>query len=572
MRKDTCVLGIDDGHDASVAVVKNGRVVAALAEERLRNIKHFAGVPQMGISEVLKTAQIDPQDIDLIAIAGYNIVQLVGSAKRTHKLGSRIVRVSPIMERFDSLRRVAVKILYRFRPLKELFNVLEKIGLSNKEIMFVEHHLAHAATAYRLCPWKDETLILTSDYVGDYISSTVNIGRDNEIVRVKDSESTLTDSIGGFYTGMTRYLGLRAFDEEYKLMGLAPYGNPDYVYPIIERFIKISEGKPLKFQNLLGWHITRRYGSVHRLLEFQRFDNIAAATQKLLEDLLCEWVRNAIALTDIHKIAMSGGVFLNVKANQKIRKMPEVEKMFTFPAASDDGTSVGAALEGYTSFCRREGIKIQREPLVNVYLGPRFSDEDIELAIKEQGLSKNAAHYDDVEGVIGELVAKRKIIARFNDRMEFGPRALGNRSILCDASDWRMVKRVNDTIKHRTWWMPFAPTILDERIGYYLVNGEESPYMTMAFDTTKKRNEIVAATHPQDFTARPQTLRKNINPSYYHLLKAFENVTGYGGLLNTSFNLHGYPIVCTPQQAIWTFENSALDGLAMGNHLILSNP
>ncbi len=260
---------------------------------------------------------------------------------------------------------------------------------------------------------------------------------------------------------------------------------------------------------------------------------------------------------------------MNVKVNQKIREMPEVDRMFVFPAASDDGTSVGAALDGYASFCKRDGIKIEKEPLRDMYLGSAFSSEEIERTIKSEGLWKNAARYDDVDRVAGELVARKKIIARFKGQMEFGPRALGNRSILCDASDWTMVKKVNETIKQRTWWMPFAPTILKERIDYYLIDGEEAPYMIMAFDTTDKRKEIAAATHPQDLTARPQTLKEDTNPSYYRLLKSFEETTGFGGFMNTSFNLHGYPIVCTPKQAIWTFKNSALDGLALGDYMIL---
>lgn len=552
--------------------MKNGSIIAAIAEERPRNVKHYAGVPEMAIREVLRIAQIDPQDIDLIALTGFTKVQMIGTTNITFNLAARIVPLSPLIERYDSVRDVAVKILRRFRPVKPTFKVLEKLGLSNKEVTFVEHPLTHAATAYRLCPWDDETLIFTSDYVGDFISSSVSIGRRDEIERLKDSESTFTNSVGAFYTAVTKYVGLRPFDEEYKLMGLAPYGNPDYVYPTVKRFIKISKKKPLKFQNLLGWHIMYRFDLVNRLLEFQRFDNIAAAGQKLLEDLLCQWIKNAIERTGIHRIALSGGVMLNVKANKKIRELPEVDKLFIFPAATDDGTSVGAALEGYANLCKRDGKKINKEPLRDVYLGPSYSSEQVERTIKEEGLWKNTARYDDVEGVVGELIAKRKIVARFNGRMEFGPRALGNRSILCDASDWRMIKRVNETIKQRTWWMPFAPTILEERINYYLLNGEEAPYMIMGFDTTDKRNEIVAAIHPQDLTARPQTLRKDTNPTYYRLLKSFEEVTGFGGFMNTSFNLHGYPIACDPRQAVWTFKNSALDALALGDYLVLRNP
>jgi carbamoyltransferase len=569
MVRNVYVLGINDGHDSSVSIVRNGEVIAAITEERLRKIKHFSGTPEKSLKEIFKVSKVHPQDVDLIAISGYNIILLTKEASRIHRTFSPLVPISPIIESSRKVRNFAVNVLHCFRPRKRLFETLERLGLDGKEIMFVEHHLAHAASAYRSCPWEDDTLVFTSDFVGDYLSSTVSIGRKDKMMRIKDSESTFSHSLGVFYTVITKYLGLKPFNDEYKMMGLAPYGNPSYASAVMRRFIKISDKNPLRFQNLLGWHFGWRFNLIHSLLEFHRFDNIAAAAQQLLENLLCKWIKNAIRKTGIHKVALAGGVFLNVKANMKIREMPEVDEIYIFPAATDDGTSFGAALEGYVHYCRREGLKVERHALKNLYLGSKFSSEEIQRSIKKEKLWKTTEYYGDIGGVVGELISKGKIIAWFQNGMEFGPRALGNRSILCDASDWHMVKRLNQTIKHRTWWMPFAPAVLQNRIGYYLINGKDSPYMTMAFHTSERRDEIIAAVHPQDFTARPQTLKKATNPPYYHALKTFEGITGFGGFLNTSFNLHGYPIVCTPDQAIWTYKNSALDGLAMGNFLIL---
>lgn len=572
MKKDVLVLGINDGHDASAAIIKNGSVLAAIAEERLRNIKHFGGVPSKSLRAVFKVANIQPEEIDVIAVSGLNIVlpALKGTRGTSHMFASALhstfIKYTPLIESSDFLIRLAVKVLHRFRPTKGLFKVLNELGLSEKKVTFIEHHLAHAASAYRTCPWAGDTLILTSDFVGDWISSTVNVGRNDVITRI--AQSTLVNSLGAFYTSMTKYLGLKPWNDEYKVMGLAPYGKPKYAHSIVKGMIGLSSKNPLVFQNNLHGHYTRKFGTISKMLRFQRFDNVAAAAQKRLEDLLLSWARKSIEKTGIHKVALVGGIFLNVKANMRIRKMPEVEDVFIFPAAGDAGTAVGAALEAYSRFCKIEGLKSEKA-FQHVYFGPQYSQDEIKHALKEEGYLEKAQYCPDLPEVVGEYVAKGKIIAWFNGRMEFGPRALGNRSILADASDFGVVKKINEKIKHRTWWMPFAPTILKKRAKDYLIEPDDSPYMAMAFRTTNARNEIIAAVHPKDFTVRPQTLEPAWNPRYHEILTTFEEIRGIGGILNTSFNLHGYPIVCTPQQAIWTYKNSLLDGLAMGNFLLV---
>jgi carbamoyltransferase len=248
--------------------------------------------------------------------------------------------------------------------------------------------------------------------------------------------------------------------------------------------------------------------------------------------------------------------------------MPEVEEAFFYPAAGDDGIPVGAALQGYYNYCLVEGLQLCKESLTDVYYGPSYSNEEIKDALKRTGWSERAELYGDIDSVVGDLVAKGQIVARFNGSLEWGPRALGNRSILADARDLKVVRKINFAIKQRDFWMPFAPTILEGRIKDYLVNGAIAPYMILAFETTIKREEIIAGVHPYDYSCRPQTLNDSWNQGYKRVLETYEKQTGVGGLLNTSFNLHGYPIVCTPEQAIRTLENSGLEALAIGDYLL----
>ena len=565
-KRNITVLGINDGHDAGAAIIRNGKVLAAIQEERLKNIKHYSGVPEQSIKMVFKVADIHPSEIDAIAIG--SLLRVVSPLKEEQGLKVKLFKkLSPFLANHTFIS-VFRKILHKFRKMKELHKVFADLGIEDKEIIFVEHHIAHASCAYRTSPWSYEepVLIFTADGAGDLISATVNIGENGEIRRI--ATTTYYHSVGNvFYSEITRYLGLKPWDHEYKVMGLAPYGKPEYCLEIIKKIIRINPKNPLEFQNTIRGYCEYVQPKLQKLLAGQRFDNIAAATQLWFETLITTWIRNAIEQTDIHKIACAGGLFLNVKANKKILEMPEVEDAFFYPAAGDDGTPVGAALQAYYALCIKEGIKPEKVPLTDLYHGPSYNEEEIKEALRKTEWLKQAEYYSDIDGTIGELVAKGKVVARFNGRLEWGPRALGNRSILADARDYKTVWKVNFKIKHRDFWMPFAPTILEERMHEYLINPRPARYMILSFDTTEKRDEIIAAIHPKDFTCRPQTLNE-WNPGYRKVLKTFEKITGIGGLLNTSFNLHGYPIVGTPELAIWTFENSKLDALAIGNYLI----
>lgn len=574
-RRKIVVLGINDGHDAGAALVINGEVVAAIQEERLNNIKHFGGIPEKSIKEVFNISKIDPSEVNLIALVGY--VPLFMDANLDSLKAKIMVRIGPIF-RLQSDLGVELYIDYskKRRTFKKFKPVFEKLGLLDTDKCIVEHHLAHAAVAYRSSAWgyndNDDILILTADGQGDGISSTVNVARKGNIRRI--AFSSYYDSLGNiFYSEITRFLGLKPWDHEYKVMGLAPYGKAEYCIDKMRKIIRIHPDNPLKFQNTIGGLAYLVQPKLANLLKNQRFDNIAAAAQQHLEDLMKKWVRNALKATGARKVACAGGLFLNVKANKILREIEDIEEIFFYPAPDDEGSPVGAALQAYYEYCYRDGVSANHIPVTSTYYGSSFSNDQIKKILNESNKSSNKNYqydfYSDIDGTAGELLVKRKIIARCSGGVEWGPRALGNRSIIADPQDMKVIHKINSAIKQRDFWMPFSPSLLYERKDDYLVDSSFAPYMIMAFDSTEEATGNIAATvHPYDKTCRPQTVKKDWNPSYHKLIKTFESATGIGAILNTSFNLHGYPIVGTPQMALWTLENSKLDGLMLGNYLV----
>ncbi|MBA7494023.1 Decarbamoylnovobiocin carbamoyltransferase [subsurface metagenome] len=563
MKREVVVLGIHDGHNAGAALIKNGSILAAISEERLNNIKNYSGPPLLSIKKVFQIAQIEPSETGIIALSGLLRTHAPLKEKPFHvKLYERL---TPYVHS-HVFCHMLVGVLHRFRKMDELNGLFQEMGISDREIFFVEHHLAHAACAYYQRPWEDKTLVLTLDGAGDCLSSTVNIGEGFKIERI--ASSTHYDSISNnLYSEITGYLGLKRWEHEYKVMGLAPYGRPRYCIEEMRKLIRINPKKPLEFQNTSGAYLSQIQPLLRKKLAEHRFDNIAAGCQTYFEELVLQWVRNCVKETGIKKLTCAGGSFLNVKANKIVREMEEVEDVFFYPAADDGGTPVGAALEAYYRVCEREGIKPERHELADLYYGAEYDDEYIRYVLQKTGWLAKASHIQDIEGEVANLIAQGKIIARFSGRDEWGPRALGNRSILADPRALGVVRKLNFAIKHRDFWMPFAPSVLEERASDYLVDFRPARYMIEAFDTTEKADEIAAGLHPQDGTARPQTLNE-WNLSYRKILEEFQRITGVGGVLNTSFNLHGHPIVGTPELALQTLDQSALDGLAIGNWLV----
>lgn len=558
------ILGIHDGHNAGAALVKDGKVIAAISEERLNNIKNYFGSPLLSIQKVFGIANVTPTDTDLIAIGCY--VRVGPPYADINFLGRIQVQTAPYLHS-HWFAKSYVKILHLFRETKSLKDCFIKLSINDRPIMFIEHHLSHAACAYYQRPWKGKALILTLDGSGDGLSATVSIGQDYHIERI--AETTFYDSLSNnLYSEITGFLGMKRWEHEYKVMGLAPYGKDDGLIEEFKKVIRINPKKPLEFENTFDSYLYEVTKKLKDVLVGRRFDNIAWAAQKYFEDLVSQWVKNAITYTGINNVVCGGGSFLNVKANKVIRELPEVKKVFFYPASDDGGTPVGAALEGYVRLCKEKNVTPKITPLTDIYYGQEFTDCEIEEQIKKSKWRKKAKYINkEVEKYIALQLSQGKIIGRFSGGDEWGPRALGNRSILADPRNLQVIQKLNFAIKQRDFWMPFAVSLLEEDASDYLIDARPSKYMIEAFDTKKKADKIIAGIHPFDRTCRPQTVSDD-NPGFRKIILEFKKLTGISGILNTSFNLHGYPIVGTPQAAISTFENSGLDILAIGNWII----
>lgn len=588
------ILGIHQAHNATACLLKDGQIISACSEERFTRQKNQFGLPLQAINFCLDFARIKPADLDLAVISGStwpNYVASLETAKETKKLPYKF---------FLALRKIHINIHlvllfleYKLPWLKGLdyfFNrslqklmcqlfypktvnlLAKKIGIPKNRFLIMDHHLSHALAALYGSPFPQQqkkVLVFTCDGAGDGQSATISIYQKGHLKKVVSNSDK--NSLGALYAGITQFLGMKPLEHEYKLMGLAPYAPPDGVakaYKIMQSYIRF-EPRSLTFLNRympdVLWYVFPKE------LLYLRFDYIAGAIQKLTEDLLLQWIKAAIKKYKIHTICCGGGVFMNVKANLKISQLPGVKEIFVMPSGGDESTAFGACYYGYLK--KQKGKKILPQPLKDLYLGPQSTDLEIKQAIKKTNLGRKyqIKYYSEIEKAVAKLLAKGKIVARFSGRMEWGARALGNRSILADASLPEVIPIINKMIKARDFWMPFAPVILAQKAKQYMINPKSipSPYMVMAFPGTKKaEKDLPAAMHPYDKTLRPQVIAKNWNSSYCQILKSFYQQTGRAGMLNTSFNLHGQPIVCSPKDALYTFKNSGLQYLALENWLI----
>ncbi|MGH2435502.1 MAG: carbamoyltransferase C-terminal domain-containing protein [bacterium] len=559
------VLGIHDGHDAGACLSRDGRIVLASSEERRRNIKNYAGVPEFSISALFKRSGISPSDVDLVALSG--LVRNTSPTREQHTHRKRLLFSALALGSWVARTEVGTRLgrffLSRMRRRRELLERLADLGIGDKPLRAYDHHLTHAACAYFHRPWEGDALILTHDGAGDGLCATVNVGKGLEISVV--SQTPKYHSLANWmYSSVTRHLGLKPWEHEYKVMGMAPYGQAGYVAPILREMYGV-EG--LHFRNKTGRVAQPLQRLLARRLYCQRFDNIAAGCQQVFEELMLQWVRSAIAATGVRKVCAAGGAFLNVKANKLIREMEGVEAFYAYPASDDGGTPIGAAILGYLDLCRQKGAPPKLDLPRDMYLGLEFGEAETEAAAKVSGLPFE--RMAEPAKRIARLLADGKIVARFSGREELGPRALGNRSILADPRDLRQIRKLNFAIKYRDFWMPFATSMLREDAEKYVKNLSGWPYwMIEAYDThPSAKDAFIAGMHPFDLTVRPQVVDE-LNPSYREIIQEFKTLTGIGTILNTSFNLHGFPIVGTPEIAIDTLKKSELDALALGPFLI----
>jgi carbamoyltransferase len=446
-------------------------------------------------------------------------------------------------------------------------------GFPVERIIQFDHHEAHAASSYYGSPYNQKrSLVLTIDGEGDLLSSTVSIYNGGNVQLVAKTSSA--HSLGYLYMEVTSFLGMKRNEDEYKVMGLSPYAREvgvNTLYKKIKHIITFNPKNSLQFRSAFDTHHTRFF--LQEQIKNERFDYVAGAFQKLVEDRTSEWVASCIKKYHISTVCMGGGVVQNIKANQKISLLKGVKEVFFCPSAGDESTAIGGCYLAYKMHCASNRIPFIPLALNSLYLGPQSTNKDIKKMIYKKMLHKkySVTYYPKIERKIAKLLSQNKIVGRVSGRMEWGARALGNRSILANPSNTGMVKEINMRLKKRDFWMPFTPSILESRERDYIHNPKyiASPYMTMAFSITRKgEKDLISAIHPYDNTTRPQIVNKDSNPLYWTIIKEFEKLTGVGAVLNTSFNLHGLPMVLGPEDALYVFERSGLGYMVLENYLI----
>ena len=591
------VLAISFGHESNACLMINGKLISYAAEERFNKKKAFTGYPKNAINFCLKFANINPKELDTIVFVSkkttieHNIVKRNSSfsmkdfireqedywypkiyqKKNIDYLDTFKDKIIP-NEDFDFRKYLKLRKKKKINSIEffkqiRIFTVQKHLNISPEKIVNIDHEKGHQYYALYASPekFRKKSLILTNEGMGDRSNLTVSVVKNSVLKEVFVSKK---NRLGTLYKMITLLLGMKMAQHEYKVMGLAPYASK----------YEIEKAYEAAFKNLfktknLGIFLKRKpkdfYFSFKEKLQHCRFDGIAGALQKTVEETLVQWIKNCIKKTKINSIVIAGGVAQNIKSAIPISDIKELKHFYINPSSGDSTLSVGGCY--YISSLRKN---INLKKLENIYLGPSYSNELIFEKVKKF-LKKNK-NFKLIKRAnnkkIVKLLKNGKVLGRFYGRMEMGQRSLGNRSILADPRKSETIKLINQKIKMRDFWMPFTPSILSEFKDKYLINKKKlyCPYMTMAFRTTKIFQKIAPATlHPADQTTRPQILERKHNPKYYDLIKEFGKKTGVYSLLNTSLNIHGYPMVCSPEDAFFTLKNSNLDGLIVNDYLLL---
>ncbi|MCD4683742.1 MAG: carbamoyltransferase [Bacteroidales bacterium] len=585
-------------HDSAAALIIDGEIIAAAHEERFTRKKHDASFPINAARYVLEEGGFTYSDLTAVAFYDKPYIKFERLLETYHAFAPKGLK--------SFLSAIPVWIKEKLFMKKMLNDEFAKLGKGKVPILFPEHHLSHAASAFYPSPF-EEAAILTIDGVGEWATSTICYGKGKDIKIIKELD--FPHSVGLLYSAFTYYTGFRVNSGEYKLMGLAPYGNSlseetkRFIGIIYKELVDIrTDGSillnmkyfrfatGLKMTNDKKWE--ELFGIPPRKEESpitQSYMNMALAIQQLTEEIVLKLVKTTKELTGSNNLVMAGGVALNSVANGKILEKKIFDDIWIQPAAGDAGGALGAALAAWHIWKDKDRNIINNpDSMKGAYLGPEFTDRQIENVARKY--NAKYIHFDNFEELtkkVASLLDKGKVVGWFQGRMEYGPRALGNRSILGDARNPEMQKKMNLKIKYREGFRPFAPTVLEEDMGVYFEIDKPSPYMLLVIPVKEERkspepsgyndlelydrlyhlrSDVPAITHI-DYSARIQSVHKDTNPKYWSLINEFKKLTGYGVIVNTSFNVRGEPIVCTPDDGFRCFMRTEMDYLVMGNYL-----
>jgi carbamoyltransferase len=561
--RPTYVLGISCFyHDSAAALLKDGVVVAAGQEERFSRKRHDSNFPARAIRYVLKEAGITPEQLD--AVGFYD--------KPLLKFERMLATYTATFPRsFGSFRKAIPVWLHEKLWVPSI--IRKELKPYKGPILFAEHHMSHAASCFLPSPY-EEAAILTIDGVGEWATASYGVGRGSEIQLFK--EIRFPHSVGLLYSAFTYYLGFKVNSAEYKVMGLAPYGKPVHVERIFRDIVHLNEDGSFKldmkyFDYDHGLRMTSEafhefFGGPPRKPETwmaEREFDIAASVQRVCEEIVLRMVRHLHRETGLGRLCMAGGVALNCVANGRVIRETPMKELWVQPAAGDAGGAVGVAHYLYNTLEKRPRVSAWR----HAYLGPRFEDAEIRQYLDSAGAKYVTLSDQELIGRTARLIAENNVVGWFQGRMEFGPRALGARSILADPRDPKMRDTLNMKIKFREGFRPFAPSVLVDKASEWFEIDCDSPYMLLVAQVREGKRCIPSVTHV-DNSARLQTVTREEAPLYYDVIAEFGRITGVPIVINTSFNVRGEPIVCTPHDAYLCFMRTNMDHLVLGHHLL----
>ena len=561
--RNTYVLGISCFyHDSAAALLKDGAVVAAGQEERFSRKRHDSDFPKKAIQYVLHEAGIKPEDLDAVGFYDKPLLKF-------ERMLSTYVATFP--RSFNSFRKAMPVWLHEKLWVPSI--IRKELKPYKGPILFAEHHMSHAASCFLPSPF-EEAAILTVDGVGEWATASYGVGKGTDVTMLK--EIRFPHSLGLLYSAFTYYLGFKVNSAEYKVMGLAPYGKPVHFERIMKEMVHLNEDGSFKldmkyFSYDHGLRMTNGafdefFGGPPRKPETwmsEREFDIAASVQKVCEEVVLHMVRHLHRETGLTKLCMAGGVALNCVANGRVIRETPMSELWVQPAAGDAGGAVGVAHYIYNTIHRQPRTK----GWTHAYLGPQFSDAEIAEYLGTAGAKHETLSDAELASRTARLISEGNVVGWFQGRMEFGPRALGARSILADPRDPKMRDTLNMKIKFREGFRPFAPSVLLERASEWFEIDCDSPYMLLVAQVREGKRSIPSVTHV-DNSARLQTVTRDEAPLYYDVISEFEKRTGVPIVINTSFNVRGEPIVCTPHDAYLCFMRTNMDYLVLGHHLL----